>query len=65
MKILLLISAPTLILWITCLIVGASWYWFLIVWPIGLAFGFLLTVAVFWALGVKSRRKSNLKKTWE
>ena len=65
MKTLIPLILSTLILWLTCYLSCAPWYLYLIMWPIGLGFGFLFTVAVFWILGVKSKKKSDLKRTWE
>jgi hypothetical protein len=63
MKFLMILVAPVLVFWIACFIVGASWYYYMIMWPVGLVFGFLFLAVFFWIKG--SSKKTDLKRTWE
>lgn len=63
MKSLITFFLPLAILLAVCSANHAHWMYFIFSVPVGLIFGFLFTVTMFWILGTK-RRNIDLKKTW-
>ena len=66
MKFLSLLLSPVVVLWIACAIVKAAWYYYLIAWFVGLGFGVLLIIGLFWLIMHRGESKRpDLKRTWE